>query len=67
MQNSSLLTYRNRIKQNRLIINRNFRKDIEKRKKESNYSFNLPHSGSKEEMFLHQKAPMSRRYKTELG
>lgn len=67
MQNSSLLTHRHRIKQNRLIINRNFRKDIERRKKETSYSFNLPHTGSKEELLVHHQAPMSRRYKTELS
>lgn len=67
MQNSSLLTYRNRIKQNRQIIQRNFRRDIERRKKESNYSFQLPHTGSKEELLVPERPPISRRYKTECG
>lgn len=63
MKNSSLLTQRNRIKKNREIIHHNFRKEIERRQKDTSYSFNLPHLEAKEEAMLLEQ--YNRRYKTE--
>jgi hypothetical protein len=63
MKNSSLLTQRNRIKKNREIIHLNFKKDIERRQKNTSYSFNLPHLDSKEEVLVFEQ--YHRRYKTE--
>lgn len=44
MKNSSLITQRSRIKQNREIVHRTFKRDLERRKKEVGYSFKLPHN-----------------------
>jgi hypothetical protein len=60
-----LITYRNRIKQTRELIQKNFRRDLEKRKKTSNYSFNLPHTESKEEILMLEHVTAHKRYKTE--